>query len=366
MESSLSNGGLASFLFDASFGHGAAWQKQGEVVAAKITRNAAVLLRQAAQLFAERPQQIVALVPAVPFVEDLEMLDVHVHGLVGGIRRGSHLLFGPFVEGGCVVQIGEQVLFHQLLDVAIFGQTGKVGALDVVDVGDEAHDHRFPADAALHGHDGLGHPAPRTVGSLLAEFAAQAAAFVLDALQQRVEVPEVGEPLAVFRGDHAVQHFLEHAVKRPFEGRDHELVRLVVQDLVGIPAHVDLEQLVVGGRLAEGIEQVAPVVARRLRSEQGAGPVSRPVDPRTRDFEPPVEARAVDDALTGDLVAQVVERAVGARRVGVAHGRVAEGAEPSVREYAPRLLVDIDQAVLLVDRVNVSALRRRILRFGHR
>mgnify|MGYP007117144282 CR=1 FL=1 len=101
-------------------------------------------------------------------------------------------------------------------------------------------------------------------------------------------------------------------------------------------------------------------------AEQGAGPVSRPVDPRTRDFEPPVEARAVDDALTGDLVAQVVERAVGARRVGVAHGRVAEGAEPSVREYAPRLLVDIDQAVLLVDRVNVSALRRRILRFGHR
>ena len=68
--------GLGQLLFDASFGHGATWQKQGEVAAAKITRNAAVLLCQAAQLLAERPQQIVALVPAVPFVEDLEMLDV--------------------------------------------------------------------------------------------------------------------------------------------------------------------------------------------------------------------------------------------------------------------------------------------------
>ena len=80
---------------------------------------------------------------------------------------------------------------------------------------------------------------------MLAELSAQCAACLFDAVEQRVEIPERMEAIAVFGVDHAVAHVGEHVADASLERRRRKFSGLMVENLVCIVGEVEFEQLIV-------------------------------------------------------------------------------------------------------------------------
>jgi len=334
-------------------------QYEREVVAAQVARHALVALGQVGEAIGYGAQHLVAGLATVPLVEQLEVLDVQVDRLVAALGVRFEQRAGLRVERGGVVDTGELVTFAKLPYLGVLGVL-LAGAHLGVDVGDEAHDHRLAALASFHGHDGLRHPPPAAVASQLAELAAQRAVLLLDTLEQGVEVPEPLEPLTVLGIDHVPQHVVEHGAELSRERRHGVLAGLVVQHLVRVARHVDLEQLVVGRRLPQRGEQAAAPVVNGPAREQHAGAAVEPVHLEARDLVPPIAPRAEDDGLGGvPAVALVpVPGAVIAGIACAAERLVADGAHLAAGEGTVRCLVHVHDAMVAVDDVRVPVRRR--------
>ncbi len=299
-------------------------------------------------------EQSVACGAAEPFVEHLEVLDIDVEEFKRAvISCGDELCCGSH-ERTRIVKPCE--LVYTPLSMRKFVAFGSGAALPIgFGFRDEAHEHRLVTRAAFCRDDGLRCPLPPPADKFFTKPFLQRSARSVQPRDDRIEIPEFGEPFAVVGAYHVIQNVLEQSVERARRGGHDELVFLAVQNLIAVRFEVEFEQLVVGRLFRQRKEKGFAALVDFLGREQDAGAASRPVGFQTEYLEPAIEPLTVNDLLVERLVGFGVPRAIDAGSISAAEGLEAEIADTASGEEPFGQFVHVDDMIRMVDDIRMSA-----------
>ena len=327
--------------------------RNAEIVTQKVARHRPVVtfgLRQEPGDFLE---EAVARLLSVPLVEQLEMLDVDSHEairLVG--MRGKQLGSGA-EEGDSREQARHRVDGRR----GEPHEQGRIVPQFAFDILDKAQGELVLAGTARQRHHELLDPAPSALGLFPAKTISQHAAIgvlrrgVGEAGAQGIQVPELVERRQVIGMNHAAPHILEHAVQNAGTLRRGVLALDMVEAAVGIGREVELEQLVVAGRAGKLERQALVVLVDLMAQEEVARAQTGPFDVGSLDFNPRLDQPVEEERLVSEGRAQ---GAAGARGGPSAQLAVARAAQLQIGVEVLQHLVEIGNAVLVVDNVNAG------------
>ena len=249
----------------------------------------------------DRLEQPISRRSTEPFVENLEVFDIDIEERIRALGICRYEFSGFSHEHARIVQTCDGVDSFDVLSKGIaFHREAFVPI--VRRFGDEAHEHRLVAGAALDRDNRLRRPLPSASHKLFAEPFLQRSARSGNPIDHCIEFPELDESIAVVGMDHVLDDVLEHRIERACGRRHDELSLFAVENLVAVLFDVDFEQFIVGGLLGKGEKQALAGFIDLLRGEQNAGAMAGPFCFQAENVEPSFEPLAVYDFLIEGFV----------------------------------------------------------------